>query len=770
MAGRLFKRLAYARDGRALRTLRADIMRRQITGLLHMIPATLVFNLATISLVTLVVWDVRYGAEVRLWAGFAALSVLLLLVPSRVLNPSLSMDPLRFYLGLVGLAGLRALAWGAGIVLFLPMMDPGRQLMLGMTAGVMLGAEVFGLAALPAAAVLYGGVVTVAGSIALVQVGNGPAQGAIMLLIGLFGYLMVLVRHQARILVTQIKSDRQSGEQQQTISILLKDFEVEGSDWLWQTDASGRFVAVSDRFARAAGLSREQLSAMRFAELFAPDSEFFNISPCNRVRQREPLSGAAVSVQVGGVQRYWSITASPQWGRLGRFCGMRGVAQDITGRLLAERRLQHLAHTDQLTGLINRGRFMEFLTEAFATRPASEIGVITLDLTGFKLVNDTLGHPVGDVLLTQLGMRLRNWGGDAFEVARLGGDEFAILLLDIQNPAEAERLAGEVLGLFEAPFDVPPHSLVIDSSIGIAVGGAHGADAGALMQSADLALYAAKADGRGQKRLFEAGMGDNLLRRKQLEQGLRGAVERGELHLHYQPIFEVATGKVTAYEALLRWMSPTLGSIDTREFIPIAEESGLIVPIGDWVLSQAAQDAATWPSHIQVSVNVSPVQLRNTKLLSMLVQNLDRYGLLPSRLIVEITESVLLEPGSHVMHTLHNLLNLGVEIALDDFGTGYSSLSYLRSFPFSKIKIDESFVEGMESNPANVRIIRAIIDVANALGFDVVAEGVETPMQLAELKALNCKYVQGYLFAPPQSASDLIILTDRRGKLIASQF
>lgn len=770
MTGRLIVRHAPAQAGGRAPRLRAEITQRRVAAVQRLVPATLIFNLVHVGLFALAVWGAVPSGHFVLWGCATALAVALLLVPWRAYrrgNPSRVEDMERIQRQITLLAGLRALAWGVGAIVFLPQLGPDRQLLVGLIAGGMMCAEVFGFAAFPLATLVYGGVLTLTGSMALLSAGMTAFE--IVPLLVFFAYVLVIVRHQAGLFLEETRDAHARDEAQRDVAMSLNDFEANSSDWLWQTDASGRFCAVSPRFSKAAGLDAETLNGMHFSELFAPDAEFFNTVICERVRLREPLSDARASVQVGGVQRYWSISASPQWDRVDGFCGVRGVAQDITGKLLAERRLQQLAHTDQLTGLINRTRFLELLTEAFATRPASEIGIVSLDLTGFKLINDTLGHPVGDALLRDLGARLRAWAGDAFDVARLGGDEFTVLLLDINGPAEVESVAAELLELFDAPFVVGTHSLVIDGSAGAALGGAHGADADALMRNADLALYAAKAEGRGRKRMFEAEMCAGLLRRKQLECALHGAEERGELHLYYQPIFELSTGKVVAYEALLRWTSPELGPVDPEEFISVAEESGLIVPIGDWVLAQAARDAASWPSDIQVCVNVSPVQLRNTTLLSKLVQNLDRYGLLPSRLTLEITEGVLLEAGSHVAGTLHDLLNLGVGIALDDFGTGYSSLSYLRSFPFSKIKIDESFVEGLDSNPANAQIIRAIVDMANALGFDVVAEGVETPMQLAELKALNCKYVQGYLFAPPQSANDLIVLTDRRGKLKASQ-
>lgn len=576
-----------------------------------------------------------------------------------------------------------------------------------------------------------------------------------------------MVRNQNFLLTDQIKAELHSREQQQTIALLLKDFEQNSSDWLWQTDYKDRFKDVSARFAEVSGRTDATLLQTSFAELFGPDPEFLNIYACESIRRREALVDVVVSTEVAGARRFWSLTAEPQDDRQGNFLGYKGVATDVSEELFAEKRLRIMAHTDQLTGVVNRRRFMEQLEDALSKYAPESVALLSVDLTGFKLINDTMGHPVGDGLLVQIAKRLEAWAAPGVTVARLGGDEFAIMVFDIEDEAEVSQLAEELLDLFERAFEVAPHSLLIDACVGFATGDTSACSAIALMTRADLALYAAKADGRGTSRAFEAVMSDDLLRRQQVERALHGAIERGEFSLRYQPIIDGKTGRVQAYEALLRWNSAELGPVSPSEFVPIAEDCGLIVPIGDWVLRAAVVEAAEWPSDIHVCVNVSPAQLRNSRLLSVVVQALDRSGLLPNRLTVEITEGVFLESSEHISRTLHDLLNLGIEVALDDFGTGYSSLSYLRSFPFSKLKIDKSFVADMDSNPANVKIIRAIIEMAGALGFKVIAEGVETEVQLKVLTELECDYLQGFLFAAPQMPAELIVLDDHRRDIVS---
>ena len=652
-------------------------------------------------------------------------------------------------------AGLRGLAWGVGVLVIFPNADPTNQLVIALTAVSLMGGSVSGLATLPYAAIAYSGL------LGLCMIGSLFLEGGVQmfvlagLTISFMAFLFVTIVQLHRSFVELVIAELAADEQRHTIAILLKEFEENSSDWLWQTDASSNFVNVGERFVQASGLPKEQLLKMNISDLFCTDSENINVQVCNLGIRRKILSGVSVCMQIEGETRYWSLNASPQWDDDKNFLGYNGVATDITDKYLAERRLLVLAHTDQLTGLVNRARFSEILNETFLGLGEKQTALIILDLDGFKLVNDTFGHPVGDHLLEQLADRLKQCESENVSIARLGGDEFAVLIQDINTPEEAQNTASNLLELFNAPFEISPHNIMIGACAGIALSGAHATTPEELMRYADLALYAAKSDGRGNWHLFETGMLDVVLRRQRMERELVGAIESGELSLLYQPIIDVGTGQVAAYEALLRWNSAEFGAVSPEEFIPVAEECGQIAPIGNWVLQQAMQEASKWPNNVQVCVNVSPAQLHDSKFLGVVVKNLDVNKLLPSQLVVEITEGVFLEASEHISKTLRDLLSLGVGIALDDFGTGYSSLSYLRSFPFSKLKIDKSFVDDIHANPAHIKIIKAIVDLATALGFEVVAEGVETQSQFEELKALNCDFVQGYLFSKPLTAEDI---------------
>lgn len=421
-----------------------------------------------------------------------------------------------------------------------------------------------------------------------------------------------------------------------------------------------------------------------------------------------------------------------------------------------EHRITHMAFHDALTGLPNRvllGEQLDHLLRQSAHR-GSDVAVVCLDLDNFKIVNDTLGHPVGDTLLQAVAKRLRNAVGDAL-VARLGGDEFAVLLDSHDAQADAEKISHALIAAVCLPLEIDGHQLAIGTSIGIALASTDGSDAETLMRNADLALYKAKEEGRGTFRFFEAEMNARAQARRTIEMDLRAALANGELELYFQPLFDLTRNEFSAFEALLRWNHPTRGQISPVEFIPIAEDTGLIIPIGEWVVQEACRHAQSWSSQVRVAVNVSTVQFRNAGLNSIIVQALAASGLDPNRLEIEITESIFLENNESILSVLHGLRSLGVRIALDDFGTGYSSLSYLRSFPFDKLKIDRSFImELLEGSDASA-IVRAITDLARALGMETTAEGVEEVGQLEELRRQGCTNVQGYLFSRPVAASEV---------------
>jgi diguanylate cyclase (GGDEF)-like protein len=447
--------------------------------------------------------------------------------------------------------------------------------------------------------------------------------------------------------------------------------------------------------------------------------------------------------------------------------GWVATHDDITDRQRAEQRIAHMARHDALTDLPNRLLFRERLTEALTgIGRGNKLAVLFLDLDRFKGVNDTLGHPMGDELLKMVAARLRHSVRDVDTVARVGGDEFAIIQTGIEEPTDTAILAQRIGEAVRAPYDLAGHAVVVDTSIGIAMSPNDGAEPDGLLKAADMALYGAKADGRGTYRFFEPAMDMRMKARRELETALRLALAAGQFELHYQPLVNVDDKRITGCEALLRWNHPERGMISPAEFIPVAEEIGLIVPLGEWVLRKACLDAASWPDGIKVAVNLSPIQVTSQNLVPIVISALAAAGLPARRLEVEITESVLMHNTEKNTATLHRLRELGVRISMDDFGTGYSSLSYLRKFPFDKIKIDRSFISGLPDDNESIAIVRAVAGLAANLNMTATAEGVETAEQLATIRALGCVEMQGYLFSRPVPLAQIMpLLEPQRLKL-----
>ncbi len=436
--------------------------------------------------------------------------------------------------------------------------------------------------------------------------------------------------------------------------------------------------------------------------------------------------------------------------------GFAAIYEDVTERWQAEARIAHMARHDALTDLPNRLLLRERIEGAVTlARRETGFAVLCLDLDNFKQVNDTLGHGVGDELLRAVAHRLRACLREVDTVARLGGDEFAVIQAGVEGPEDAGTLARRIREVVSAPYTLAHHSVTVGVSIGIALAPADGLEPDRLMQCADVALYRAKADGRGAYCFFEAEMDARLQARRALELDLRAAFEAKAFELYYQPIYDIAAERICGFEALLRWTHPERGPVSPAEFVPLAEEIGLIVPLGEWVLRAACREAAGWPDDLKVAVNVSAAQFTSSGLIATVRDALAESHLPARRLELEITESVLLVNGNATVAILHGLRGLGSRIAMDDFGTGYSSLSYLRSFPFDKMKIDRCFIRDLTVEQGSGFIVRAVISLASSLGMTTTAEGVETPEQLRRLREEGCNEVQGYLFSPPVPASEL---------------
>jgi len=433
------------------------------------------------------------------------------------------------------------------------------------------------------------------------------------------------------------------------------------------------------------------------------------------------------------------------------------AVRDISERLEAQRRIQQLAHYDPLTGLANRLLFQDRLSTALALAQRSGQGValLCLDLDRFKAANDLLGHPAGDKLLAEAAARLAGAVREMDTAARLGGDEFAVIQPLTAQPDAAAALATRLVMELSRAYEWDGQPVTLGTSIGIAIYPQDGTTAEALMQNADLALYRAKQDGGGAFRFFKPEMDWKLQQRRALERDLREAVARGEMDVHYQPLFASDTLDLVGYEALLRWTHPVRGMVSPDQFVPVAEECGAIGTLGRWVLDMACAEAASWPEPLRIAVNLSPVQFRQTDLAGMVATILHKHRLDPTRLELEITEGVLIDDGERALAVLRGLKGLGVRIALDDFGTGYSSLSYLRRFPFDKIKIDKSFVQGLGEDHDAEAIVSSIIAMSHSLRLDVTAEGVETEGQLLRLRSQHCSQVQGFLLGRPHAANRL---------------
>jgi diguanylate cyclase (GGDEF)-like protein len=515
-------------------------------------------------------------------------------------------------------------------------------------------------------------------------------------------------------------------------------------------DSQGQLIVCNERYAKLYGLPAElckegtALSAIlqflvdqkTFAETPQETFSVINVPPGNNIQFTKSFSnGRLISVSHQGTMEG----------------GWVSIHEDITERQKAAAHIAHLARHDHLTDLPNRVFLREELDKSFrALRSGQSFAILCIDLDRFKAVNDSMGHSVGDKLLKVVASRLINCCKERDFVARLGGDEFAIIQTDMNRPEESSALAARIIERVSAPYDIDGQQLDVGASIGLAVAPTDGSNADQLLKNADLAMYRAKGDGRGSFCFFEPEMDARIQARRALELELRGALASGQLQLYYQPLVNPKSGEIRCFEALLRWFHPRLGEIPATDFVALAEESGLIASLGQWVLQAACADAAKWPKELRLAVNLSPIQFKSMSLVKVILGALAASGLQASRLELEITESALLEDNVKTLAMLHELRSLGIHIVMDDFGTGFSSLNYLRSFPFDKIKIDKSFIKDLSKGDASVAIVKAIIGLAHALNIDVVAEGVETKEQLDRVVAEGCTEVQGFYFSAAQ--------------------
>jgi diguanylate cyclase (GGDEF)-like protein/PAS domain S-box-containing protein len=636
--------------------------------------------------------------------------------------------------------------------------DANYRLLIACTAaGVIAG----GMSVFPIkwAAICFSGSVIAGSFFGLASTGD-PFYIIVALLLTVYAlFMFATLLHLSAILQTQIISQIKVEQQKDVISLLLYDFEENASDWIWEIDVDRRIRNPSARLAQISGRSVGQLDGMKLSVLLDVDESRLDAAQFRAllwapIATRTTFRDCLLPVKIAGETRWWSLTGKAVFDSNARFTGYRGVGSDVTAAKLAEERLSHLARFDSLTDLPNRTLFHDRLRDAIAQAPPDKSGfaVLSLDLDEFKYVNDTFGHGIGDRLLTEVARRLRATVGDADVVARLAGDEFAILARGAARD-RASRLAARIVAVIGEPVVIEGINIALRVSIGIAVSPCE--SVGDIMHRADLALYRAKNEGRNGFRFYDAEMDAKVEARRALAADLRGALDRGEFLLHFQPVVAAQSLKTAGFEALLRWRHPIHGLVPPTTFVPIAEENACIAAIGEWVLREACRVAATWPEDIGIAVNLSPIQLRHSDLCAIVSGALADSGLAAGRLELEITESALLEADANAINILTQLRNMGVCLALDDFGTGYSSLSYLRNIPFNKIKIDRSFVQDLPNDKGCLAIIRAVIGLGGSLDMAITAEGVETADQLACMRREGCDLLQGFLFSPARPADQL---------------
>ncbi|KAB0678531.1 bifunctional diguanylate cyclase/phosphodiesterase [Aureimonas leprariae] len=537
----------------------------------------------------------------------------------------------------------------------------------------------------------------------------------------------------------------------------FRDVAEASSDWIWESDSAMRLTFVSARFAQVTSLSEE-------AVLGTALDEFFQVGSTGGEWPRPDAADPAVAsirelrctyTDAAGHRRIARLAARPVFDDGGAWTGYRGTATDITREVEAQEQAAHLSLHDPLTGLPNRAHFQTRLQEAFERDRLgqSRLAVLSIDLDHFKEVNDTLGHAAGDALLLEVAERLQACLGEGDTVARLGGDEFAVIQNGFNQPLDALALARRLIADLTAPYILEGRENLLGASVGIAFVEEGFETPSRVLKNADIALYSAKENGRGVARVFEAHMGMEREARRLLEQDLKQALAGSEFELHYQPLVALEDERIIGVEALVRWRHPSRGLVPPNDFIPLAEETGLILPIGEWVLRTACRQGMQWPG-LTVAVNLSPVQFKHRDLVAMVGEILEETGLRPERLELEITEGVLMHDGAAARDTLTRLKALGVRIAMDDFGTGYSSLGYLNSFPFDKIKIDKSFISDLSAEKSNA-IVRSVIGLGQSLDMVTIAEGVETAEQASFLRREGCQQVQGYHFGRPVPVAQL---------------
>ncbi|MFZ5548232.1 MAG: putative bifunctional diguanylate cyclase/phosphodiesterase [Pseudomonadota bacterium] len=742
----------------------AELRARHVEAVLRVMPLVVLAHLLNAGLVVLALRSRVPLAELLAWCALMLLTCLLPMHSwqrwrTRVVQ---RVAPAAIWRAMLHAAWMAAL-WAVVPLLWIPHAEPAQALLLSVLISGVMCSGAFIMATLLPASLAHVAVLGAGAIAALLRTGD-PVLALLSAMVVIYMVVVVVgVRAVGRLFSARLQSLREAERQGQMVGLLLRDFEEHSVDVLWEIDRRGRFTHVSDRLTRLLGRERAQLQASSLVATLADrcqeDEEPSGLQGLKRaLTQGKPFRDLVLRVKLREGTGWWSVTAKPLLDDQGVGIGWRGVLSDVTKQRQTHQHLAWLAHFDSLTGLANRVQLRERLSQCLPApgQPPRRSALLCLDLDNFKSINDSLGHSVGDAVLRLVAERLQAAVRRSDLLARLGGDEFAVVLDDVRSDEEVLQLAQRLVEALNRPAEIEGRTVPLGASLGLALVPEHGQTIDEVLGNADLALYAAKEHGRGRYEMFAPWLGQRNRRVVLIESALREAGRHGDFSIEWQPQVEVGGWRVVSAEALLRWRHPELGQVSPAEFVPVAEKCGLIGEIGAWVLARACAEAQAALPGLSISVNVSPVQLMAPAFLADVERALRDSGLPPSRLEIEITESVFMDDATAALAHLHALKRLGVRIALDDFGTGYSAFQYLRRFPFDTLKIDRAFVRELMTHHDARAIVRTIVQLAGTLGMQTIAEGVEEPVQLEVLRHAGCQVIQGYLVARPLPMARLL--------------
>ena len=715
--------------------------------------------------VLVVAWmcrDTLSGLAVGLWGGAIACAVAYSYFLDRKLCDAderlLTQEELRRH---ALASGIKGIIWSAGLCVAAVFGSVDKVAALWSVPAFLMMASAVSRYSAPLSSIAFTLALSLGSFVAAFATSN-YGLGAIVIASAFFACFGMI--ETARMALDARLAELEMHEKSETVSMLLREFEDGQADWLWQIDTSRRLRAVSPRLAFAMGQDVSEIEGKSFLQLISGDGWKTGQFPsslhelADKLKSKESFSNLMVKALVGGQTRWWEMSGTPMFDEDGVWMGFRGVGSDVTAQRESSEKIEYLARYDTLTQLPNRLQVNESLFQAltYAGQWRTRCALLMIDLDRFKAINDSLGHLVGDKMLADVASRLKPLMGEGELCGRLGGDEFAVIIRDASDRKRVDTLAKAIISALSTPYHIDGQVLYVGASVGSAIGPRDGNTVEELLRNADLALYRAKDEGGGGHFEYEPALHSNAEERRVLEFSLRTALEKNEFVLHYQPVVDAKTEEVVSFEALVRWNSEEHGFVSPGKFIPLAEDTRLIVPIGTWVMQEACREAASnWPEHVRVNINVSPEQLVEPDFAGTVVRALSHSGLDPKRLEIEVTESIFMRDANVARKALEQCMALGCSVALDDFGTGYSSLGYLRKLKFTTIKVDRTFVQGAAQNsPESLAIIRAVVAMADSLDMTTTAEGVENDEEAEMIRRLGCNKIQGFHFGRPMPSED----------------